>query len=224
MPGNRTPRGGWATSAQALALVVVTVVFTAGCSLVPAASGNSPDDAGPELDPSVTLPLRVAGVASCTLVRQRPGAPTPGSADASTALPAGPRLANLELPCLTAGAAVNPARLGGRPVVLNLWATWCLPCREEMPMLQQTQTREQGKVQFVGVDTKDRPDWAAEFLPQVKVTYPEVVDTDGQLVASVRSPGLPVTIVVDRDGRIVGQQVGRISQERLDELIKQAGA
>jgi len=222
VPGNRTPRGGWATSAQALALVVAAVVFTAGCSVVPAASGGSPDDAGPELDPSVTLPLRVEGVASCTLVRQRPGAATPGSADASTALPA--RLANLELPCLTAGAAINPARLGGRPVVLNLWATWCLPCREEMPMLQQTQTREGAKVQFVGVDTKDRPDWAAEFLPQVKVTYPEVVDTDGQLLASVRSPGLPVTIVVDRDGRIVGRQVGRISQERLDDLIKQAGA
>ena len=221
MPGNRTPRRGGATSAQALALFVITVVFTAGCSLVPAPSGNSPDDAGPELDPSVTLPLRVEGVDSCTLVRQRPGAATPGSADASTALPA--RLANLELPCLTAGAAINPARLGGRPVVLNLWATWCLPCREEMPMLQQTQTREEAKVQFVGVDTKDRPDWAAEFLPQVNVTYPEVVDTDGQLLASVRSPGLPVTIVVDRDGRIIGQQVGRISQERLDDLIKQAG-
>ena len=161
----------------------------------------------------MTLPLSVPGVASCTEGRQQPVAPTDG-----------PRLASLDLPCLTSGVPVNPARLYGRPVVLNLWATWCQPCREEMPMLQAAHSRRQGQVQFVGVNTKDRPDWAAEFLQQIKVTYPEVVDTDGQLLGAVRSPGLPVTLVVDRDGRLVGQQVGRISQQRLDELIAQATA
>ena len=202
-------------------MVAAVAVLVAGCDVGPAPTGAPSEDAGPELDPSVTLPLKVAGVTGCTVVRQQAtGSPGP----APVVSQAGPRLADLDLPCLTAGPGVNPARLNGRPVVLNLWATWCLPCRQEMPMLQQTQAREQGKVQFLGVDTKDRPDWAAEFLPLVKVTYPQVVDTDGRLLAAVRSPGLPVTVVLDREGRVVGQQVGGISQQRLDELIAQAGA
>ena len=201
-------------------MVAAVAVLAAGCSVRPAATTGPADDAGPELDPSVTLPLKLDGVASCSVVRQQ-GTASPGAAPVVSQ--AGPRLADLDLPCLTAGTPVNPGRLSGRPVVLNLWATWCLPCRKEMPMLQQTQAREQGKVQFLGVDTKDRPDWAAEFLPLVKVTYPQVVDTDGRLLAAVRSPGLPVTIVLDREGRVIGQQVGGISQQRLDELIAQAG-
>lgn len=207
-----------ALRARAVCTATVVAVLLTGCTAPRPGPGTSSDDAGPELDPAVTLPLTVEGVASCTAVRQQPAAPPDGPPLD------GPRLASLELPCLTAGVPVNPARLSGRPVVLNLWATWCQPCREEMPMLQATQTRHQGRVQFLGVNTKDRPDWAADFLQQIKVTYPEVVDTDGQLLAAVRSPGLPVTLVVDRDGRLVGQQVGRISQQRLDELIGQVTA
>ena len=203
---------------RTLGSLAAVLVLLAGCALGQKSSG-APDLDGPELDPSVTLPLSVEGVASCTTVRRQPPA---AASDAGTATqPVGPRLASLDLPCLTRGDVVDPARLGGRPTVVNLWATWCLPCRQEMPMLQATRTRDQGKVQFLGVDTKDRPDWAAEFLPQVKVTYPQVVDTDGRLLATVRSPGLPVTLVLDRDGRLVGQQVGQISQQRLDELIRQ---
>ena len=212
---------GRAPCAWALAMVGSVALLVAGCTAGPATTGGSPDDAGPELDPSVTLPLKVDGVASCRIVRQQPMS-SPGAAPVVS--DAGPRLIDLNLPCLTSGPDVNPARLSGRPVVVNLWATWCLPCRKEMPMLQQTQAREQGKVQFLGVDTKDRPDWAAEFLPLVQVTYPQVVDTDGRLLAAVRSPGLPVTIVLDREGRVIGQQVGGISQQRLDELIGQAGS
>jgi hypothetical protein len=70
--------------------------------------------------------------------------------------------------------------------------------------------------------TKDRPDWAAEFLEEVKVTYPEVVDFDGQLLASVRSAGLPVTLVLDSQGQVAGRQIGRITEKRLTELIDQA--
>lgn len=200
-----------AFSARAARRLAVAALLVAGCAARSPGIGTSPDDAGPELDPNVTLPLSVEGVSSCTAVRQQPVVP-----------PGGPRLADLDLPCLTAGSAVNPSRLNGRPVVLNLWATWCQPCREEMPMLQAAASRHQGQVQFLGVNTKDRPDWAADFLPRIKVSYPEVVDTDGRLLAAVRSPGLPVTLVVDRDGRLVGQQVGRINQQRLDELIGQA--
>jgi cytochrome c biogenesis protein CcmG, thiol:disulfide interchange protein DsbE len=89
------------------------------------------------------------------------------------------------------GGTVRLADLKGKPVLINFWATWCQPCREEMPMLQAAQKRYGARVQFVGVNTKDQPDWAAEFLQEVNITYPQVVDFDGQLLASVRSSGLP---------------------------------
>lgn len=196
-------RVGWAVS--------VTAVLLTGCTAGLPGAATPPEGASPPLAPAATLPLSVDGVASCTSVRQQPTVP-----------PDGPRLASMDLPCLTAGVPINPARLDGRPVVVNLWATWCRPCREEMPILQAASSRHQERVQFLGVNTKDRPDWAADFLQEIKVTYPEVVDPEGRLLAAVRSPGLPVTLVLDRDGRLVGQQVGQIDQHRLDELIGQA--
>jgi thiol-disulfide isomerase/thioredoxin len=95
-----------------------------------------------------------------------------------------------DFPCLTAGPVVNPARLGGRPVVVNLWATWCEPCRKEMPILQAADERSGARVQFLGVNTKERPEWAAEFLQEVKVTYPITVRrrTPTGLNRNFRSP------------------------------------
>ena len=218
----------WTTVVWALT-TAVAAVLVAGYAFRPPAALGPADDAGPQLNSSVSLPLAVAGVDSCSSVMQDgqvrggPSRPTTAS-ETEAAAQDSPGLPRLALPCLTAGTAVDPARLGGRPTVVNLWASWCTPCREEMPMLQQTHARTQGKVQFLGVNTKDRPDWAAEFLAEVQVSYPEVVDTGGQLLAAVRSPGLPVTIVLDRDGHVAGQQVGRISQQQLDALLAEAGA
>lgn len=219
----------WTTVLWALT-TAVAAILVAGYTFRPPAAVGPADDPGPELDSSVSLPLDVDGVESCTSVMQDGTArgdqagPSVASRSDATSSEDGAGLPGMELPCLTAGATVDPARLGGVPVVLNLWASWCTPCREEMPMLQQTRAREQGKVQFLGVNTKDRPDWAAGFLREVQVDYPQVVDRGGQLLLAVRSPGLPVTIVLDRRGRVAGQQVGRISQERLDALLVQAGA
>lgn len=77
-------------------------------------------------------------------------------------------------------------------------------------------------VQFLGVATKDRTDWVQEFLPLVGVRYPQVVDAEGRLLAALRSPGLPVTVVIAGDGRVVGRQIGKISEARLEQLIATA--
>jgi cytochrome c biogenesis protein CcmG/thiol:disulfide interchange protein DsbE len=196
---------------RALAVLVVVLLTLSGClGAVPAAAptGSDVDTSG-----QPTLPVVIPEIDGCAVVAQRG---RPGSAgDAQTLLP------ELTLPCLTDGPGVAMARLGGRPTVVNLWATWCVPCRQEMPALQAAHSRYRD-VQFLGVDTKDRNDWAQEFLPLVNVRYPQVVDTDGRLLAALRSPGLPVTVVLDRDGRIVGRQIGRISDTELEQLIATA--
>lgn len=192
-----------------LVLPLTAALLAAGCATQPKPTDQDVTSPG---GPAARLPLTVPNVESCTNVRQRQAA-APASDQ---------RLLDISLPCLTAGSAVNPARLAGRPTVVNLWATWCQPCRQEMPILQKAAQRHGDRVQFLGVNTKDQPDWAAEFLQEVKVTYPQVVDTDGRLLNSLRSPGLPVTVVLDPQGQIAGRHIGRISEQQLTELVADA--
>jgi cytochrome c biogenesis protein CcmG/thiol:disulfide interchange protein DsbE len=91
-----------------------------------------------------------------------------------------------------------------------------------MPILQAAHQRYGARVQFLGVNTKDRPEWAASYLQEIKVTYPQVVDSEGSLLRSLRSPGLPVTVVLDPEGRVVGRQIGRINEQRLTDLVTEA--
>jgi thiol-disulfide isomerase/thioredoxin len=154
----------------------------------------------------------VPNLGSCAKVA-RQSRPVPPSAQ---------RLLDSDLPCLTAGPALNLSQLGGKVTVVNLWATWCAPCREEMPLLQAASKRYGERVQFIGVNTKDKASWAGEFLGLMGVTYPEVVDTEGQLLGFLRSPGLPVTVVLAADGRIAGKQIGRIREQKLTDLVNEA--
>jgi thiol-disulfide isomerase/thioredoxin len=194
-----------------LALPVAAALLAAGCA-APPRPGAGDDRTTPNAESAgqPQRPVAAPNVDSCTKISQ------PGT----TASP--PRLLDIDLPCSVEGPAVNPARLGDRPVVVNLWATWCQPCRQEMPILQAAHQRYGGRVQFLGVNTKDQPGWAAELLEELKVTYPEVVDADGQLLSSLRSPGLPVTVVLDAQGRIAGRQIGRVTPQRLTELVDAA--
>lgn len=188
-----------------LAIPLAVGLLAAGC-VAPPRPTTAP---APEASAAQKVPVAVANLDSCHKVGQHSG-----SVPASTQ-----RLLDADLACLTAGPAVNPARLSGRPTVVNLWATWCQPCRQEMPILQAAHRRYGAGVQFLGVNTKDRPEWAAEFLQEVDVTYPEVFDPDGRLMRSLRSPGLPVTVVLDAEGRIAGRHVGRISEQQLAGLL-----
>lgn len=199
--------------------LTLTVLLLAGCGAStdpesdgrPAASGDDADQPTTTDQPTHTA-VAVSGVASCDVLVQ-----APTSEDA-----AADRLPALRLPCLTPGPDVDLSALRGRPVLVNLWATWCEPCREEMPLLQSNYLRYGADVQFVGVDTMDQGAAAAQFLLEVGVTYPQVVDTDGAVLNHVRVPGLPVTVVLDADGRIVGKHIGELTQASIDDLLADA--
>ena len=125
----------------------------------------------------------------------------------------------LTLPCLGPGPDVALDRLTGRPTVVNLWATWCGPCREEMPLLQEAYARNGKEVRFLGVDTQDDPEAARWFLDDLDVGYPHVVDADGELLRELGVRGLPVTLALDADGRVVDRVVGQLSESELQRLI-----
>lgn len=155
-------------------------------------------------------PVGVPGVKPCGDLPRLRGAGQVGSG----------RLPDVALPCLTGGPPVMLSKLGGRPAILNLWATWCGPCREEMPVLQDGHERYGERIAFVGVNTKDNLSAAAHFLADVDVTYPQLADVDGRLLSHTRIPGLPVTVVLDARGQITKQHVGPLTDEGLTDLVE----
>lgn len=121
-------------------------------------------------------------------------------------------------------------RLGdhlGEVVVLNVWASWCAPCRAEAPVLESVWKRVQGDdVQFVGLDTRDSVEAAQAFVDAYGITYPNVIDDNGrlQLLFSDTLPpqAIPSTLVVDREGRVAGRIIGRVTEATLTALIEEA--
>lgn len=112
----------------------------------------------------------------------------------------------------------------GQVVVLNVWASWCAPCRAEAPTLAalSTQYADSG-VQFVGLDTRDSDVSARAFDAKYGIDYPSVIDRDGQLQLlfsdSLPPQAIPSTLVVDADGKVAARVLGRASESTLRGVI-----
>lgn len=105
----------------------------------------------------------------------------------------------------------------GRPVVLNLWASWCPPCRAEMPAID-TASQRHPEVLFVGVAVEDDPDEAAAFAAEIAVSYTIAVD-DGSVEEAYPVLGLPGTFFIDSNGTIAKSHFGLVSVDSLDDDI-----
>ena len=115
-----------------------------------------------------------------------------------------------------AGERLSLADLRGVPVVLNLWASWCTPCREEADRLQQG-WRLLGPrgVLFLGLDIQDLRDDAHAFVRRYGATYPSVREPGRETANSFGATGIPETYFLDRRGRVVGHVIGVVSSAQL---------
>lgn len=110
--------------------------------------------------------------------------------------------------------------LRGKPVVVNVWASWCAPCRTEMPLLQRAAETYTDRVVVLGVASKDDPEAAQGFLEDFGLTYPNVFDSTGRIRVALQVSAYPTTYVFDRQGALVSTVKGGVSEQRLAALIE----
>ncbi|MRR31464.1 TlpA family protein disulfide reductase [bacterium] len=118
------------------------------------------------------------------------------------------------------GSPVALSSLRGQVVLVNFWATWCTPCKEEMPLLQAYYDahKEDGFV-LVGINVSDDVEDAQAFISQYGYTFPVWSDAAGNVLIDLNMNGLPASLVVDAQGRLVKRWIGPLAQEDLDQVI-----
>jgi cytochrome c biogenesis protein CcmG/thiol:disulfide interchange protein DsbE len=118
------------------------------------------------------------------------------------------------------GERISLAGLRGRPVVVNFFATWCKPCKQELPAFQAQAARHvDNELTFLLVDMQEDPDDVAVFLGELGVSLPAVVDSSGEVGKTYRVRGLPSTFFVGRDGVIKQAQLGELDGRALESGI-----
>jgi cytochrome c biogenesis protein CcmG/thiol:disulfide interchange protein DsbE len=118
----------------------------------------------------------------------------------------------------TGESTLSLANFKGKAVVLNFWASWCDPCKEEAPLLESAWKRmqAQGKdVIFLGIDFQDSSNKGISFLQQNDITYPAVLDANGSVANKYGVTSLPVTVFINRDGTVVGRVPRELTAQAL---------
>ena len=127
---------------------------------------------------------------------------------------------NFTLPSLQDGkGSISLASYKGTPVLVNFWATWCVPCKDEMPLLEAAHKKWASKVQFVGIDRQDYKPDALRFAQDTRVTYPLAADPDATLDGAYRLRGMPTSVFIDRNGRIVERVTGPLTRSQLEDTL-----
>ncbi len=111
----------------------------------------------------------------------------------------------------------------GKVVLLNWYASWCSPCRREIPLLQRAAEAIPDDLVVLGVDLQEPFERARAILEMFGGRYPAVLDSNGEVSVRYGVRGLPTTFVIDRDGRILGVRAGELREEDLRRLLAQAG-
>lgn len=116
-------------------------------------------------------------------------------------------------------APVSLAAARGKPVVLNFWASWCVPCRREMPAFQAVHEATKDRVTFLGVNNQDQRDPALSLLAETGVSYSSGFDPAGKVALAYGLYGMPTTVFISADGQLLERKTGEIRRDELEATI-----
>jgi len=151
-----------------------------------------------------------------------PGAGKQDPAQLAEMPEAGYRAPLFDLPLLAGEGTVSLAKLQGKPVLLNFWASWCGPCKMEMPDLQAEYERYKDKVQFylVNLTSQDDEEDAAAFLKEFGITIPTLKDMTGSAFQAYRLASIPSTFAIGPDGVIAEKRIGALTKPQMDGMLQ----
>ena len=110
--------------------------------------------------------------------------------------------------------------LRGTPVIVNIWASWCAPCRTETPLLERTWLAHNSEVVILGVASKDVAENSLSFMDEFDVSYPNVFDSSGEIRSRLGLRGFPTTYVFGADGTLRTTIVGGLTEQRLAAVLE----
>jgi peroxiredoxin len=146
-------------------------------------------------------------------------APSPAVAQATAAAQPQAQAPDFSLAGLD-NRVVRLSDLRGRPVLLNFWATWCPPCRTELPALQAAFQHYRGQVDFLAVDVKESAETVGQFVREAGVVLPVLLDPNGDVSGGLyRVQGIPTSLIVGVDGSVVARHVGPLSEADIDRYL-----
>jgi cytochrome c biogenesis protein CcmG, thiol:disulfide interchange protein DsbE len=131
----------------------------------------------------------------------------------------GSRAPDFSAPRLGGGGSIALSDLRGKPVVLNFWASWCAPCKDEAPLLRDAYAAYGSKVHFLGIDVRDARTSALAFERSNRMTYPSVRDEGFQIGDDYGLTGQPESFFVDQNGVIVQHIPGPLTRQELFDLL-----
>lgn len=113
------------------------------------------------------------------------------------------------------GQPLSLSDLLGKPVVLNFWATWCQPCRNEMPLFQRYADKLVDQVLFVGINQQEAPNIVNQFIDEVGIDFPILLDLDGNIAQIYYVRSYPSTFFIGSDGVLRAQHIGELDEKML---------
>ncbi len=129
---------------------------------------------------------------------------------------------NFELTTLD-GEPFSLSQSRGKAVIVNFWATWCPPCKEEMPLLQQYSAARSADLMVLGVDVMETADVVKPFASEIGITFPVLFDETGQVYDLYRLRGLPTSFFLDSEGVLRAVHIGLLDEEMLKGYLSQIG-
>lgn len=121
------------------------------------------------------------------------------------------------------GSTASLADFRGHPVVLNFWATWCIPCKEEMPLIADFEERYAPDLVVLGLNYGERKEMVQDFVEQNEIPFRILLDPSQSTGADYMVRGFPTTYFIDKDGILRSMHIGQLSEDLLDEYMKTIG-